>query len=156
MPLVLVALAAAVGIVLQVVGIGQRKVGREADAVRHVVVQHQACGDAVHALLDNHTRLVVVAGRDTERGFLSTTRDIEVGLVLLSELLDFLHPVRILVPVVGIGPRIGRHVVDFVDAGGGSRALCGVEELFLEHHGVVVTVQQVVAGRHPCTRELIA
>ena len=57
-----VVLAAAVGIVLQVVGISQREVGREADAVRHVVVQHETCGETVQTLLDDSTQLVVIAG----------------------------------------------------------------------------------------------
>ena len=151
-----IVLAATISVVLQVVGIGQREVGREADAVRHVVVQHQARGQTVHLLLDDRTRLVVVAGRDTEGSLLSTTRDVEVGLVLLTKLLDGVNPIGVLVPVVGLGPRLGRHVVDFVDGRGGRRTLRGVVELFLEHHGVVVTIQQIVAARHPRTRELIA
>ena len=53
------ALAATVCIVLQVVRIGQREVGREADAVTDVIVKHQTRGQTVHALFDNGTCLVV-------------------------------------------------------------------------------------------------
>ena len=99
---------------------------------------------------------MVVAGRDTESSFLTTTRDIEVSLVLLTKLLDSTHPVGVLVPVVCLGPRLCRHVVDFVDSRSGRRTLGGVIELLLQHHGVVVTIQQFVAGRHPSASELIA
>ena len=150
-----VVLAAAVGVVLQVIGIGQRKVGREAYAVAHVVVQHQAGGETVEALLDDGTRLVVVAARNTEGCLLTTTRNVHVGLMLLTELRNLLHPVGVLVPVVGLGPRLSGDVVNLVDGRGGRCTLRGVIELLLEHHGVVVTVQQVITAGHPGAGELI-
>ena len=99
---------------------------------------------------------MAVTTGDTEGSLLTTTRDVEVGLMLLTELLDFLHPVGVLVPVVGLCPRLSGDIVDLVDGRGGRSALCGVIELLLEHHGVVVTIQQVVAFWHPSTCELIA
>ena len=111
-------LATTVSIVLQVVGIGQREIGREADAVRHVVVEYETRGQAIHLLLDDGSQLVAVATRDTEGCLLTTTRDIEVCLVLLTELLDGVYPIGVFVPVVGLSPRLCRDIVNLIDGRG--------------------------------------
>ena len=130
-----------------VVGVGQGEVRGEADAVTHVVVQHQTGGEAVEHLLDDRTGLVVVTARHTELGFLATTREGDVVVVSLTELVHFLHPVRILVEVVIIG-RTALVVVDLDHVTCGC-TLAWVEVCFFQHHGVAVAVEHVQPARSP-------
>ena len=129
-------------VVAQVGRIGQREGGAERDAVRHEVVECQFRGEAVELLLDDGTRLVVVTGRDAEVGLLATTGKRQVVVLAPAGLLHLLHPVGVVVPVLELSPRAV--VVDLVDVGRCRGALGGVVVHLLQHHGVVVTVQQVV------------
>ena len=91
-------------IVLVVVRIGQGEVGQEAYAVRHVVVKCHTRGELLELLLDDRTRLVLVAGRDTEGSLLTAAGEVEVDIMHGTELLHGLHPVGIVVPVLVITP----------------------------------------------------
>ena len=86
---------------------------------------------------------MVIAGRDAEVGFLTTTCDGEGVILCPAGLLHFLRPFSIVVPVLKLSPRFV--VVDLVDVGGGCGALGRVVVHLLQHHGVVVTIQHVVA-----------
>ena len=130
-----------------VVRIGERERCTERDAVTHEVVKGELRREAVQRLLDDGTVLVVVAGRDTEVGLFTTTRDGQVVILAPTSLLHFLHPVGVVVPVFEFCPRAV--VVDFVDVCRGGSALRRIVVHLLQHHRVVVTVQQVVALRLP-------
>ena len=129
-------------VVAQVGRIGQRERGTERDAVADEVVECQLGREAVELLLDDGTVLMVVTGRYAEVGLLTTTGDGQVVILAPSRLLYFVHPVGVVVPVLELSPRLV--VVDLIDVRGSRGALCGVVVHFLQHHGVVVTVQQVV------------
>ena len=62
-----------VAVVLLVVGISQREVGSETDALTHVEVEGETGSESVEHLLDDGTCLVSVTGTDTEGCLLSTT-----------------------------------------------------------------------------------
>ena len=69
-----------------VVRVGEGEVRREADAVTHIVVQHESGGEAIQILLDDSTRLVVITSRNAEFCFLTTTRQRQIVVVCLAEL----------------------------------------------------------------------
>ena len=73
--------------------------------------------------------------------------------MLRSELSHFLHPVGVVVPVLKVSPRL--IVVYLTDIGGSGVRLARIIIFLLDEHGVVVTIEQVVALWLPCARELI-
>ena len=101
--------------------IGQGESGAEGNTVTDEVVEGELCGKAVQCLLDNRTILVVVASRHAEVGLLTTTRDGQVMILVPSHLLDFVHPVSIVIPVLKFSP--GAVVVYLIDIGGGHGTL---------------------------------
>ena len=122
-----------------VLGVGEREVGAHADALRDVVVECHAGGEAVELLLDDGTRLVVVTSGDTERGFLTTTRYGDVVVLSQTPLCDGVAPVGVVVELLVLRER--RLVVDFVDVGRLVVVLLRVEVGLLQHHGVVVAIE---------------
>ena len=128
-------------------GIGQGHRRAEHDTVTDEIVERQLRRETVEGLLDDGTVLAVVTCRDAEVGLLTTTGDGQVVILVPASLQHFLHPVGIVVPVLKLCPRAV--VVDLVDVRRGRGALRGIVVHLLEHHGVVVTVQQVVALRLP-------
>ena len=128
-------------------GIGQREGGTEGDTVANEVVECQLRGEAVEGLLDNRTVLMVIACRHAEVGLLATTRDGQVVILVPAHLLHLVHPVGVVVPVLELSPRAV--VVNLIDIGGGSRALGRIVVHLLEHHRVVIAIEQVVALRLP-------
>ena len=140
-------------VVLVVLGIDEREVRAELDAVADVVVEGETCGEAVETLLDDGTGLVVVVAADAERCLLTTSGEVDTVVVGLSELCDFVNPVGILV-VVGVVCGVVLEVHELHD----SRchvALLGVEVCLLEHHGVSVTVEHLHAFGLPCSAEAV-
>ena len=127
--------------------ISQWECRREANAVTHVVVEHQLGRETIEFLFDDGTFLTVVTSRDTEIGLLTTTRDHQIVVLAPSRLAHFLHPVGVIVPVLIFCPRAV--VVQLVDIRGRDRSLRRIVEFLLHQHSVVVTIQQVVTFRLP-------
>ena len=142
-----------VTVVTVVARVGQGKVRGEADAVAHVVVEHQARGELLELLFDDGTRLVLVTGGDAEGSLLTTTREVQVVLMLSAELCHGVHPVGIVVPVLILRPC--GVIVQLLDVRGGIGFLGRIVEGLLHQHGVAVTVEQLVALRLPGAGELI-
>ena len=142
-------------IVLLVLRVSQGEGGGELDAVRHPVVEGETGRQAVEGLLDDGTRFVVVRTGHTEVGLFTTTRYRHAVVVRLTELCDFVYPIRVLV-VVTIIRGVVLEVHDFRDARLLFREDARVVISLLQHHGVAVTVQHIHAGRLPSTRETVA
>ena len=126
-----------------VIRIGKWEGRTELDAIADEVVKRELRGEAVQCLLDDGTVLVVVTSRDTEVSLLTTTGDGQIVELCPTRLLNFLHPVGIVIPVLKLCPRAV--VVDFVDVRGSGSTLRRIVVHLLQHHRVVVTIQQVVA-----------
>ena len=91
---------------------------------------------------------MVETATDTERSLLTTTRDGDVVVLAETRLGDGVTPVGIVAILSPLGKAA--RVVQIVDFGnsGSVRSgvvLTGVEVGLLQHHGVVVTTQQVIA-----------
>ena len=130
-------------VVLIVVIISEGKVGREPDAVAYKIIECHAGGKLIERLLDDCTRLVFIACRYTEHRLLATTTDIEIIIVGLRKLGNSLHPVGIVVPVLIISPVL--IIVYLVDVGRGITYLPWVIQLFLQQHGIIITVEKLIA-----------
>ena len=127
-----------------VLGVGQRDVRLNLDAVANEVVEVHTRGEAVELLLDDRTRLMVVAGSDAEVGLLTATAQSQVVFLAPAGLLHQLQPVGIVVIHLvlrerGVVVQLG-DVTGLVTHG-------GVEVLLLQQHRVLVTVQHLVALR---------
>ena len=85
---------------------------------------------------------MVIVGRDTEYSLFTTTRDGETMALVPAGLGYCLHPVSIVVPVVVLSPTLV--VVQLIDVAG-IVVLCGIEVGLLQHHGVVITREEVIA-----------
>ena len=131
-----------VGVVLLVVCIGQRHIGGNLDAVGNEIVQCYTGGETVELLFDDRTCLMVVSGGNTEVSLLTTTTQGYIMVLSPTGLFHGIHPVGIIVVHLVFRELTTRLIVDFVDIVAGTGLKMRVEVLFLQHHGVLVTIEQ--------------
>ena len=79
------------------IGIGESEVGGNLDAVGDVVIECHTGSEAVLALLDDGTRLMVITAGDAESGLLSTASDAKEMVLTQTPLCDGIHPVGIII-----------------------------------------------------------
>ena len=99
---------------------------------------------------------MVVTGTDTEVCFLTTTTDGHIVVLAKTPLGDSVTPVGVVTILTPLGEVVSVvQVVDFRDAllVRGVIILTGVEVGLFQHHGVVVTAEQVITLRLVGTRE---
>ena len=128
-------------VVALVLGVGQREVGGNLDAIAHIVVESHTCREAVELLLYDRTGLIVETARDTERSLLTTTGDGEEVVLTQTDLRDGVAPVGVVVILLILRER--GVVVELTDVGR-TVVLLRVEVCLLEQHGVVVTAEELV------------
>ena len=133
-----------VAVVFLVLGVSQRDVGFNLDTVADEVVQVDTRGESVELLLNDRTGLMVVTSTDAEVSLLAATAQCKVVVLTPTRLLDFAQPVSIV--VVHLILREAHVVVQLGDVTR-SVAQLRIEVLFLQQHGILVTIQHLVALR---------
>ena len=125
--------------------------GAELDTVTDVVIQSRGLGELIHLLPDDGTCRFIVTSTYAECSFFATTLQCDIIAMLFTETLHSIKPICVVREVI---VDVGKFGV-VVKLGNLSLHLCGIEEGFLLHHGVAVTVKHLVAVGLPSSRELI-
>ena len=130
----------------------QGELGRELQAVRHLIVKVHKGGEAVVVLLDDGARLSEVAERNAVFRLVAAACDVDGIVVGETVLGHFIHPVGIVVKLFVF--RESGIVVEFRYVAG-VLVLAGIEVGLLHQHGVVVAGKHLAPFRLAVAGELI-
>ena len=97
---------------------------------------------------------MVIRTGHTEVGLFTTTRYRYAIVMCLTELSDFVYPIRVLI-IVAIIRRVVLEIHDFRNAGLFFRQDARVVISLLQHHGIAVTIEHLHAFGLPRTREAV-